>query len=107
MIELIAVFLAGGAATGLAVLPYAIRRDRNWTELVVEHEEQAHELANAQAQARNAEQQVVDAAVRRVEDAAVIRRLDGMIEALQAEVASLMDKLRIQSLDAKTPRSPI
>jgi hypothetical protein len=101
MIELIVPFLAGSIATGLAVLPYAIGQDRKYYELIDQNEQQAHALANAQALMSNGDQQIVDAAVRRVEDAAVIQRLERIIEVSQAEVASLTEQLVIQSRASK------
>lgn len=97
MIELIVPFLAGSIATGLAVLPYAIGQDRKYYELIDQNEQQAHALANMHALMGNGDQQIVDAAVRRVEDAAVIERLNRIIEVHQAEIASLTEQLIIQA----------
>ena len=98
MIDLIFSFLGGSIATGLAVLPYAIRRDRDVTDLIDANEQQAHALAHAAAHAQDADQRLVDAAMRISEDAAVIERLDRLVEAHQAQAAALTDKLRTLSV---------
>ena len=115
MIEYLFAALAGGAVTALAVIPYAVRLDRAHQDLSEDYEQQTHALANAAARLRDSEQnlanaaarisdsdqQLVDAAVRRVEDGAVIQRLNHILEVAQDEVKSLTEQLVIESRASK------
>jgi len=99
MVSEIVSFLAGGIATGIAVLPYAIKCDRLRSDLVDLNEQQACALANATAHALGSDRQLVDAAFKASEDAAVIDRLNRMITTSEAEISSLNERLYTLKLE--------
>ena len=93
MVSEIVSFLAGGIATGIAVLPYAIKCDRLRSELIDLNEQQACSLANATAHALGSDRQLVDAAFKASEDATVIATLTRREAAHEAEISSLNERL--------------